>query len=144
MTNPKARPNWLIDHLIRAGHITERGVTRKARVRTCERCGDVALVALDDDVCAFEVAADPSPLTALGEAMALLEQRRTFELTKTAYGYVLDRRTADQIAGRPAGTTPRADVLAEHRCRAPAPPPPYLAPTSFAEHRHQTYEEIPF
>jgi hypothetical protein len=138
------RPNWLIDHLIRAGHMTESGVTRRARVRTCDRCGDVALVALDDDMCAFEVAADPHPLTALGEAMALLEQRRTFELTKSAGGYQLDRRGPGQITGRPAGTTPRADVLAEHRCRTPDPPPAFLADTSFAEHRHQTYEEIPF
>ena len=138
------RPTWLIDHLIRAGHMTERGVTRRARVRTCERCGGVALVALDDDTCAFEVAADPHPLSALGEAMALLEQRRTIELTKTAGGYVLDRRAADQITGRPAGATPRADVLAEHRCRLPDPPPAFLAATSFAEHRHETYEEIPF
>lgn len=138
------RPNWLLDHLIRAGHMTETGLTRRARVRTCDRCGDVALVGLDEDICAFEVAASPRPLSALGEAMALLEQRRTFELIRTARGYQLERRGADHIESRPAGRTPRADVLAEHRCRAPDPADALVAETSFPEHRIRSYERPPF
>lgn len=139
-----SHPTWLLEHLIRAGHITERGISRKARVRTCERCGRVALVGLDADVCAFEVAADPLPLSRLGEALALVEGRRTFALVRTHRGYELDARDASAILGRPAGATKRQDVLAEHRCSAPGPGPALLAETAFPEHRPATYTHPPF
>lgn len=124
---------WLRDHLIRKGVITERGVSRRARPRICLRCGLVALVGLDDERCALEVHADPVPLSTLGEALALIEGRRTLALHHEAARFVLDVREADHIADRPAGATAREDVLRQHRCGTGPPAGPLAAASSFAE-----------
>ena len=109
---------WLRDHLIRTGHITETGVTRAAKIRGCPmRCGSFVLVGLDDaHQCALEARADPIPVSALGEALALVEGRRTWSLHREAGRWVLDPRDDHHIAGYPAGTRLREDVLREHRC----------------------------
>lgn len=134
----RTRDRSLLDHLIRTGRATETGLTRRARLRTCP-CTQVILAALDDDTCALEVHADPIPLTPLGEALAHIEGRWTYMLTRAGGGWTLDRRDASKITHRPAGTQPRCDVVREHRCRTPRPGDPLTAATSFAEALAPTY-----
>lgn len=107
---------WLRDHLIRQGRMTERGITRRARTRICRRCNADVLAGLDDYVAAIEVAADPVPLSPLGEALALAKGHRTFGLHKEGGTWVLDRRDGDHIAHHPAGTRNREDVVPSHVC----------------------------
>lgn len=126
--------DWLLEHLVTAGHLTETGISRRARVRRCH-CRARILVGLDDIVAAFEARCDPTPLTALGEALAAVTGRRTWALRREGARYVLDPRTADDIAAWPAGTRQREDVLAEHVCGAAPPAGPQVALTSFASAR---------
>lgn len=110
--------DWLLAHLIRAGYLTETGLSRRARLIACSRCKAVVMSGLDADVCAFEVECEPRPLTSVGEAVAWIEGRRTWSLTKARGGrFELDPRDARSIAKTPAGTGQRLDVLAEHVCR---------------------------
>lgn len=128
-----ARGGQLFDHLLRAGHVTERGVTRRVTARACQRCGGALLVGLDDDVCALEATVDPQPLSALGEALALLEGRGTWHLRRERDRFVLDPRDQTNIRAHPAGSRAREDVLREHRCHTTAPGPSLIAPTQFPE-----------
>jgi hypothetical protein len=107
----------LESHLIRTGAISPDGTTRRAQPRRC-RCGARILVGLDADRCALRADVDPTPLSALGEALAHLEGRRTYALNPDGGRIVLDYRDAGRIAHRPAGTG-RFDVMAEHRCHQP-------------------------
>lgn len=124
---------WLRDHLIRAGHMTEKGLTRRAKIRHCARCGLALLTGLDAEMCALEAACDPSPLSPLGEALALVEGRRTWALHSEGGRWVLDRRDEDEIASEPAASHLRQDVLRQHRCESGAPTGQLTAPTTFPE-----------
>lgn len=124
-------PTWLLDHLIRAGHVTETGATRKAKIRRCQKCRAHVLVGLDADMCALEVEADPTPLSALGEALALVEGRRTLALYRDRGRFVLDPRRTEDITGDPAGSNSREDALREHRCSTFLTDP-LTAPSAFA------------
>lgn len=110
----------LVDALIRTGRLTETGLSRRARPRPCPRCGTWTIAGLDADRCALEAHCDPTPLTALGEVIALASGRRTLELVRTRGRLELEQRWADHIADQPAGTT-RGDVLATHLCHQPIP-----------------------
>lgn len=125
---------WLVTHLVSTGHLTESGVSRRARIRAC-RCGKPVLVGLDDDTCAFEVHTDPVPLNPLGEMLARLEHRATFDLRREGGGWVLDHRDHRRITARPAGTRPRSDVVREHQCHTRPVSEPEALATSFAETR---------
>lgn len=122
---------WLRQHLADIGAMTESGLTRKAQPRRCRKCNEVVIVGLDDDVCAAETYADPTPLSTLGEVVTLLEGRRTVALASEGGRRVLHIRDDFQIRGRPAGSTPRWDVLRAHRCGSPPLPEALTAPTSF-------------
>jgi hypothetical protein len=124
-------PSWLLNHLITAGHVTETGISRRARIRTCRTCSTHTLVGLDNDRCAFEATVDPTPLSPLGEALAIVEGRRTLALHHEAGRYVLDPRAADHIADHPAGSRRREDVLREHRCDTAPPVDALTAPSTF-------------
>lgn len=126
---------WLRDHLIRSGHMTETGATRKARLRPCPGCPHDVLVGLDDVMCALEVQADPVPLSELGEALAVLQGRRTFHLRREGSGWVIDRRDAADISAEPASTGRRTDVLLEHACSHGPPAPALRAASTFPETR---------
>lgn len=119
---------WIIDRLIRSGAMTESGLTRRARPRPCPSCGAWTVCGLDADLLALEARCDATPLTALGEVLALAAGRRTVELVRTRGRLQLEQRWADHIEGRPAGAG-TYDVLAEHRCGQPIPPA-YAAPTT--------------
>ena len=125
--------SWLLDHLIRAGHVTETGATRRARIRTCPSCHEPILIGLDADSCAIEAHVDPTPLTALGEALAVVEGRWTWALRREGTRYVLDPRDHHDIAWAPAATVARTDVLRAHRCHTDPATGALTAPTSFAE-----------
>lgn len=110
-------------------HIAEaaltNGITRRAKERTCT-CGAPIFVGLDADRCAGEVRVDTKPVTAAGEALAILSGRSTY-LLRTGLRPELDHRTQWHIAGTSADDT---TVLAAHTCGAPplptkpTPPPP--------------------
>lgn len=123
---------WLRDHLIASGHMTETGATRQARIRTCT-CRHQVLVGLDSDVAALEATCDPYPLSPLGEALALLEGRRTLTLRREGRGWVLDWRDAHEITSAPAASQARRDVVRQHRCRTTSPAAELLAPSTFPE-----------
>lgn len=106
-------------------------MSRRALEDKCRQCRGQILTGLDEDDCAFRAAVDPTPLTALGEALALLARRRTYELRDRR----LFRRDRWQIAGRQAGT--QYLVLADHSCNSsPLPSIPLPAPEKRKEATH--------
>lgn len=111
---------WLIAHLETTGRWNADGAARRARVRT-HSCGAVVVHGLDAYTCGIPTTADPTPLSALGEALALIAGRPTYTLTRTGNRLELDHRTQHHIAGHPAGTLP-ADVVAAHQCHTPQLP----------------------
>lgn len=93
----------------------DTGATRSAKARPCEGCRRPVIRGLDDDWTALTVACDPEPLSAFGEAAAVLAGRKTFTLALRGGRYELDRRDEWRMRGDPAGTG-RIDVLMEHKC----------------------------
>lgn len=123
---------WLRRHLANTGVMTEEGITRKARPRRCRRCNAVIIVGLDADQCAVQVHADPTPLNAAGELLALAEGRRTLSLLVTGGGRVLEPRRPEDIRRLPPQAPGvREDVLREHRCGTPPPPEPTTCTSVF-------------
>jgi hypothetical protein len=107
-------PRWLKD---RIGEPT-RG--RGCRATKCLVCKSDVLAGFDDDFAARAVVVDPMPLSPLGEALALIENRRSYELGRYGAGLALSLRDHWQIAGRPASD--ETIVLTDHRCGAPSLP----------------------
>lgn len=84
---------------------------RNAAARPCRTCRRTVLYGLDADVCALSVRADPVPITALGETVALLAGRATYHLAAAAGRRQLHYRDAWAIEGER-----KSPVVAEHRC----------------------------
>lgn len=112
---------WLEAQLIAQGHLDFKGVGRRTRPRQCASCHADVLVGYDGDVLAFEVTADPVPLSAIGEVLALVEGRRTVAFNQEGGKYVFNIRYVDHIRGRIAGASRMEDVLRTHRCGTPPP-----------------------
>lgn len=113
-------PKWLLAHLEEQGHLVG-GVGRRATIRPCADCRQATVTGLDADRCAHRATCDPNPLTARGEAIALIAGRRTYALRRLFGRLELDHRDHWQIRANPAGHPDnRYDVLAEHRC-GPSP-----------------------
>jgi hypothetical protein len=114
-------PAWLRRHLHDTGVMVD-GVTRSARIRTCRRCHQTVIKGLTEEPCSILATCDPTPLSNLGEALALTTGRHTYDLAYRAGRLELDDRDCDHIEGSPPETPNswrrRADVLAEHRCHA--------------------------
>lgn len=72
-------PEWLTAKL-RADN--PDGVTRAARLGTCERCQLPVLRGLDDDVCAWVAVAMPIEIDQFGEYLALARGLRTYHLSR--------------------------------------------------------------
>lgn len=87
---------------------------RTAGLHLCPRCRRPTLTGLDDDTAARTAHADPAPITPLGEALAVLAGRGTYDLTAIGGKRQLWRRDQWHIAG-----ARRYPVLAEHRCGQP-------------------------
>lgn len=85
---------------------------RTATSGRCRTCRALVVQGLDADQCALPTTADPTPLTAIGETLALLDGLRTFTATRTNGGSV-------KLTGRNKFTAdPRTafDVYASHEC----------------------------
>ena len=108
-------PAWLKD---RIGAPTRRN----AAARRCRTCKAATLTGLDEDLCAFQATVDPTPLTPLGEALALLGGRHTYELRRSVTGVALWRRTRRRISADIASE--QCLVVADHECYSP--PLPYV------------------
>src|SRR5262245_8937193 len=134
--------SWLQRLLEATGRVNTDGVSRRARATFCRSCGAGILLGLDAPMAGVAVAVDPTPISALGEALALLDSRTTYSLHWSDH-YELHRRDQYSIAAKPAGTN-AYDILAEHKCgSAPLPIaqyPIYAGPTT----REQLPEEAPF
>jgi hypothetical protein len=99
-------PAWLQQHI--------RANKRTATLTQCRKCGAPILTGLDNDRAALTAKTDPTPLTPLGETIALLQGRTTYNLTTTSNRKELHHRDQWQIR------TPRKHpVLPEHRCGHP-------------------------
>jgi hypothetical protein len=101
--------------LVAAGVMDERGNTRRARARICQRCHAKVIVGFDADRAATLAIAEPTPLTALGEVLALVAGRQTWALEDRGR-MELNYRDAWRISSTPAESRPTALVLPEHRC----------------------------
>jgi len=107
---------WLVDRLISSGLLDgDLMVGRRARASTCQRCHRAVFVGIDREWGGMAVECDPEPLSGLGEALALLAHRRTFELWANIGQMTLDFRDRWRISGRPAGRC-KVDVLVQHDC----------------------------
>lgn len=111
MTRP---PAWLQRHLETIGAANTDGVARKARGTRCRRCGAPILAGLDADICGWPARVDPAPLTAQGEAAAILTGRTTYRLNGTPSRVEIDRREDFNIRGTPPSD--ECIVVAEHEC----------------------------
>lgn len=96
------------------------GGWRAARPDRCRRCKTPVLAGLDDSHCAFGVAVDLAPVTAIGEAVLLLQHRPSYLLTRAGLAVVLTRRPWQVITSLPAESG-NHDVLPEHRCHQTVP-----------------------
>lgn len=101
-------PSWL-----RHSH---GGATRTVRIRLCSRCHNPILTGLDADICALPARVDPVPVSELGEALARIDNRCTYDYVKTRAVPVLEYRESWTIAA-----PRRFPVLAEHKCGHPLP-----------------------
>jgi len=116
-------PDWLVRHLETIGAMGNDRIGRRIRATRCRHCACPILVGLDSDRCAWVARATPSPLSPLGEAVAILNGQATYALHVGAGMAELQIRDRWQIAGCPAAT--RFDVLAAHVCGAgPLPAAP--------------------
>ncbi|GAA4059731.1 hypothetical protein [Actinomadura miaoliensis] len=88
--------------------------SRGASLRLCQKCHAPILVGLDADRAAITAYCDPTPLTELGEAFALVTGRKTYDLCNGPRRKELHPREAAHIK------KPRIyPVLATHKCGAP-------------------------
>ena len=109
-------PDWLKTHLENNGQWNADGISRRARPTTCKTCHTQILTGLDADIAAGTAHVDPVPLTSLGELAAHLTELATYHLRTSGQRIVLDRRDQFSIAGNPADTNTRGDILPEHQC----------------------------
>lgn len=110
MTTKTPIPPWLKQHLIDTGTWTTDGTTRKAKLQT-HTCGQLVLYGLDADTCAGTTTVDPLPLTPLGEAFALIQNRHTYDYRPNTQE--LEHRDQHMIR---QGFLNGIQVLAQHIC----------------------------
>ena len=109
------KQTWLTSMLVDKGVLTEQGLTRRAKLISHRPCSEVVLAGIDSDLAGLDAWCDLGELTRSGEALALLEGRRTYEL----HGGRLSLRDRWQITGKPAGG--KRPVLASHLCARAVP-----------------------
>lgn len=120
MTRTRSSAEWeVINRRLEAMGLRDpdSGAMRKARASYCQSCRRPVMIGLDAEWCALARRCDPAPLSATGEALALLAGRRTFSLTWMGGRYEIDFRDQWRIRQDPAGCTPGLDVLVEHDCQ---------------------------
>ncbi|GAA1994241.1 hypothetical protein GCM10009799_20420 [Nocardiopsis rhodophaea] len=87
---------------------------RAAQLRICRKCKEPVLVGVDADMCALTVQIDPTPITEVGEAVALMEGRGTYDLLAGK-----GRREIHHRAEWNIRAARRGPVFAAHRCHRP-------------------------
>lgn len=143
MTAPKKKlPDWVAEQIAVKTGLDKTHLSRACRPRRCARCQAGVYDGLDADVCALRAVVDRQPLSALGEALAALGGLHTYERHSEGGRFVLDLRTADYIASRPAGITQRNDVHAAHKCGMQWPAGA-RAPTAFPDKTLQARAILP-
>lgn len=111
-------PRWLQTHLETIGAANPDGIGRTARITRCRSCHQPVIAGLDADRAAGPATVDPTPLSTLGEALALATGRTTYTL-RTQPRLQLDHRYAIAIRHNPADhLTNNRDVVADHTCGA--------------------------
>jgi hypothetical protein len=118
MTSPtvikkRAPDPWLQRYLEIIGRANPDRIGRGLHPRACPDCGVTCLAGLDAEVAAFPIWLHPAPVTATGEAAALILGVPSYALIRRVNGLQVDRRDAAAIRRRPPTLI---DVLIEHRC----------------------------
>lgn len=135
-TKPTAKTGMnkrLLDALRAAGRI------RCARLTACRRCDTETITGPDADWAAIEVTTDATPLSGIGEALALATGRATYTVTIRNRHAYLDYRDQWRITGHPADTE---KVVAQHVCGAA--PLPAAEPTHNSTRRTTLPDTPPF
>lgn len=108
----------LREWMIRAQIIRSDGVSKRVSYGRCVECKATVMRALDGDVAAVAVTLDVGEVDNLGEVVALLQGRRTYNLipfaSQAAYSRCIVERKAYHIQ-RPRSSP----VIIEHSCDKP-------------------------
>lgn len=117
-------PTWLARHLEAIGAANPDGYGRTVRAGICRRCGSSVLRGLDNDRAALPATVDPTPISAIGEVVAILAGAATYDITLGSRRAELHRRNRWHI--------PRRDnpVLADHHCGTTWPVDDQATPTA--------------
>ena len=90
-------------------------MSRYAKSTFCPRCHCATISGLDEDYGAYVATVDPWPVDRVTEVLALLADRRTYEVTEFDGRLELTHRTFWRQ------TAPGRRVVVEHRCGLPLP-----------------------
>jgi len=90
------------------------------RATACHRCGHKVWIGVDNDIAAFEATVDTTPLTVIGEALAVIDGRTTYAVDGPS------RKAARRIWRRAAHRIGKPDPVfatlhAAHDCDKPIP-----------------------
>jgi hypothetical protein len=113
-------PAWLRRSLEERGVISSEGLTRRAKIVRCRACRMPVMAGFDSARAALDAYCDLTEVSALGEAMALVAGRKTYEL-HSGSRLELERRDQFSIAGHPAGRQGSPPVLVQHVCGESVP-----------------------
>ena len=129
-------PQWLKDRL----GTPARG--RGCRAVKCIKCQASVLAGFDEDAMAQAVVVDPTPLSTMGEALALVQQRRTYRLGRYDEGLALWHRDHWQISAHPASE--ECIVLTDHVCGAGPLPGVEIKPLAKSDRKSPYSQDPPF
>ena len=110
---------------------------RAATLRPCRTCRGTVLAGLDSDSAGIPVYCDPTPLSEMGEAVALLQGRITYDLLPSKTGRELHQRTPHFIA-KPR----RYSVFATHKCHNSLMA--FIQPAESKTEAHHDHNQPPF
>ena len=129
-------PTWLQQRL---GKPSRR---RGAKGTQCIVCHRPILVGMSEDVAAQLALVDPIPLSPLGEMLALIDGRKSYQLGKYDEGLALWERDRWAIAGHAAG--PDWIILTDHKCESTAKFPSVEIPLSASQKGSVEDDDPPF
>lgn len=95
-----------------------RPIGRQAKYMHCPKCGDIVLRGLDDEYCAVDALADPTPLTARTEYACYLVGRTTYNAITRGQTFELGARMLRWVRAPELTSWP---VIPQHRCGARFP-----------------------
>src|SRR3954465_657053 len=89
-------------------------ISRSAKPFQCHKCHAYCFRGLDHDRVAGIAIVDSRPLNAMGELIALLQKRETYDLAWRGWRYEIDYREVEHIVNCPPGSRPGIDVVVQH------------------------------